>query len=162
GQHQAAESEIRLGLAINEKLVAEDARRMDQQGHLSWGHHLLGLTFEARSRIAEAEVEYREAIRLGAPVADHFADKHEYRREFAQRQAALVKLLNESGRLQEALPLVQEIVETMERVIAKSPQDPVFQDVLLRARCQLANLLDDLDRHADAEEEFRRVIQEGT
>ena len=117
-----------------------------------------GRPLHSAGRPAEAEREYREALRLAEALAAEHPGLLDYRALRASYRSSIAFLLRATGRYLEAESAYEEVVAELEALRREFPELPQFRAGLASACNQRGAVLDLLKRPREAESSLERAI----
>ena len=101
--------------------------------------HLAGM-LQQQKRPKQAEEHYRKAVAEFSTLPASFLLNADYRSEVNQSFNSLVALLRSSGRLPDAILVIQQSIEFYARLSADMPKEPAFRQELAARRLELAQI----------------------
>lgn len=150
---QEAERYFREGLAAWEELQDESPEDRAVVVTVSRAHHWLGWLFKDTGRFSEAEAEFRKELAIRATL------KEPERYYDSMTRAYLARILLNTGRPEEAEPLIREVIAYREQELDDFPN---IYDGWRRLSIEYSTLgecLDTLGRTDECEQALRRGLQ---
>jgi serine/threonine protein kinase len=152
-----AEPELRLGLALREKLLESRPNSLGLLSPLAHNKEYLAELLVRTGRPAEAEPLLREAIAVHERMISNYPNYWEYRRRLVIEQDWLKNCLLALGRPQEAEEMSRKCLANSQKLAADFPDAPDSTARLARAYDSLGRVLQDTDRPQEAAEAFREA-----
>jgi serine/threonine-protein kinase len=156
GQPSKAEAELRMAIAILQKLAEEN--RLDTDIPMSVARFELGSVLSATGRPSEAEAEQRAALAVYQKLADDNPAVAQFRESAANSRFVLADLLTMTGRPAEAEAECRTALASFQKLAEENPAVPYYRSYLGTSQGKLGLLLLQKGRPADAEAESRTAL----
>jgi len=158
GNFDAARESLRRALEMTAKPAQQDPhgvwRRARADTHLA-----LGAVYRDSGRLADAETQLREAVRLGGPDGWSGPDDVESRSAYVKYLGSLAALLGDNHRFAAAHEVYQQALEVAEPLAARQQPDPVDVEHLAKLHGNRGILWTRGEQYAPAELALRRALE---
>jgi serine/threonine protein kinase/Tfp pilus assembly protein PilF len=154
-----AEAEYRVALAVQEKLAAEFPNVPAYLHELGRSHFRLGVILHSLGELDAAEAENRAAVIILESLAGDSLDVPDYAVELGGSLCNFGVFEGANGRPEEALEWFAQAVRVLERVLAKHGRMADARQFLRNAHGGRAQVLDRLNRFAEAADDWDLAIE---
>ena len=153
-----AEREVRSAKSLLEALIAEDSNQIEYASQRARAEHNLGLVLgKMGSKFAnESEAIIRDAVRRYEELLERRGDSVEFATGLVNSLANLSDLLRD--RPKEREDVLRRAVAIGEQILSRSPNDPLVQQRLGRARHNLGRFFFANKKFVEAEIEHRATM----
>jgi serine/threonine protein kinase/Flp pilus assembly protein TadD len=161
GRRDETEKVLRDALALFEALAADfpiEAYYQLEAAHTCWAQ-LGPLLAGQPDRLRDAEQVYRQGLAAHKKLATGFPKRDpEYHRRLGANYQALMDLLRNNNRPQEAIPIGREAIDFFEKLAAKNPSEINIELELARRYAALGYLLQQDGKSKEAEAAYRHAL----
>jgi serine/threonine protein kinase/tetratricopeptide (TPR) repeat protein len=156
GEASEAEKTFRLSMGMLKELVSQRQAIPEDRQALARVHTRLAELFEA-GKADKAEMEYREAVKLGAGLTEDFPTIPEYRQNLAASYNGLGVTLLAEGRRDDADAALQQGLKIKEKLAQDFPKRLEYRRDLANGLSNQGALMLTHQRPAESEAAYRRA-----
>lgn len=159
GERDAAESDFKEALKIQQTLIDEFPERADFQQDLARTHNSFAIMLRDRGQLEGAEEHYRAALARIEQLNADYPSEREYLQDLAGWQNNLGRLLSRSGRAEEALTCLRSSLDHRKQLATNHPNETMYRRDLAESQNNLGILLINLGQTTEAEVAFVRSLE---
>ena len=159
GKSNEAVSSYRNALEIKEGLVRTFPKVPEYQQELAVTHRKLGGLLARRDKDREALEQYRKALNVVEKLTLEYTNVPDYQRDLAATCYDIGNFVNDfKDGPKRSESYYRLALSTYEKLVTEFPEQRVYRDDLAKVHYELGNALLDMQKKAEAEEQYLKGI----
>ena len=159
GKSNEAESSYRNALKIKEDLARTFPKVPEYQQELAVTHRKLGGLLARRDKDREALEQYRKALNVVEKLTLEYTNVPDYQRDLAATCYDIGNFVNDfKDGPKRSESYYRLALSTYEKLVTEFPEQRVYRDDLAKVHYELGNALLDMQKKAEAEEQYLKGI----